>query len=87
MKIEYVETQGAHPDSYWLIGLNLCATLDVQKSTKTLYGYYRKTLTDLEDLHYAFGRILIYKGLYYEAEKWLQTNNHYEDLAELAIRQ
>ncbi|CAF3395954.1 unnamed protein product [Rotaria sp. Silwood1] len=25
--------------------------------------------------------------LYYQAEKWLQTNNHYEDLAELAIRQ
>ncbi|CAF3726017.1 unnamed protein product [Rotaria socialis] len=87
MKIEYVETQGAHPDSYWLIGLNLCATLDVQQSMKTLYGYYRKKLTDLKDRHYAFGRILIYKGLYYEAEKWLQTNNHYQDLAELAIRQ
>jgi len=29
----------------------------------------------------------MYKGLYYQAEKWLETTNHYEDLAELAIRQ
>ena len=29
----------------------------------------------------------MYKGLYYQAEKWLQIHNHYEDLAEIAIRQ
>ncbi|CAF0884182.1 unnamed protein product [Rotaria sp. Silwood1] len=87
LKIEYVENQGDNKESYWLIGVNLGSTLNRQQSIETLYEYYRKKLIELNDVHYALGRILMYKGLYYQAEKWLQTNNHYEDLAELAIRQ
>ncbi len=83
MKIEFIEQE----DSYWLIGLNLCSTLDKNPSIQTLFEYYLKNLTELNNIHYAFGRILMYKGLYYQAEKWLETTNHYEDLAELAIRQ
>ncbi|CAF4833052.1 unnamed protein product, partial [Rotaria sp. Silwood1] len=85
--IEYVENQVDNKESYWLIGVNLGSTLNRQQSIETLYEYYRKKLIELNDVHYALGRILMYKGLYYQAEKWLQTNNHYEDLAELAIRQ
>ncbi|CAF2404461.1 unnamed protein product [Rotaria sp. Silwood2] len=87
IKIECVETQGDNKDSYWLIGVNLCSTFNKEQSIKTLYEYYGKKLTELNDVHYALGRILMYKGLYYQAEKWLQTNNHYEDLADLAVRQ
>jgi tetratricopeptide (TPR) repeat protein len=86
MKIELIEGKD-NQDSYWLIGLNLCSTFDTKQSIQTLYDYYSKILTNLNDIHHAFGRILMYKGLYYQAEKWLQTNNHYEELAELAIRQ
>jgi hypothetical protein len=84
MKIELIEE---NQESYWLIGLNLCSTLDTKQSIQILYDYYLKTLTELNDLHYGFGKIFMYKGLYYQAEKWLQINNHYEELAELAIRQ
>ncbi|CAF1456750.1 unnamed protein product [Rotaria sordida] len=87
MKLEYIENQDEDKDSYWLIGVNLCTTLDRQESIETLYEYYRKELIELNNIHYALGRILMYKGWYYEAEKWLQTTNHYKDLAELAIRQ
>jgi tetratricopeptide (TPR) repeat protein len=85
MKIEFIE--GENEDSYWLLGLNLCSARDTKQSIQTLYNYYLKNLTELKDVHHAFGRILMYKGLYYKAEKWLQTGNHYEDLAEIAIRQ
>jgi len=87
MKIELIEENDENQESYWLIGLNLCSSFDTKQSIQTLYDYYLKKLTELNDLHYAFGRIFMYKGLYYQAEKWLQTNNHYEELAELAIRQ
>jgi tetratricopeptide (TPR) repeat protein len=29
----------------------------------------------------------MYKGFYYQAEQWLQINHHYQELAEVAIRQ
>jgi tetratricopeptide (TPR) repeat protein len=87
MKIEFIESENEHEGSYWLLGLSLCPTLDTKQSIQTLYEYYLKNLTELKNLHHAFGRILMYKGLYYQAEKWLLTNNHYEDLAVLAIRQ
>ncbi|CAF0770729.1 unnamed protein product [Adineta steineri] len=83
IKIEYID----QPDPYWLIGLNLCSTLNLQTSTQNLYEYYFKELTELNNIHYAFGRILMYKGLYIQAEKWLQIDYHYQELAELAIRQ
>ena len=86
-KIEYIEQSHKYQESYWLIGLNLCLKLDSLPSIETLYQYYRKNLSELNDTHYALGRILMYKGLYYQAEKWLQIHNHYEDLAEIAIRQ
>jgi tetratricopeptide (TPR) repeat protein len=87
IKIELIEEQNANQESYWLIGLNLCPTFDTKQSIQTLYDYYFKILTELNDLHYAFGRILMYKGLYYQAEEWFKINNHYEELAEIAIRQ
>ncbi|CAF0926130.1 unnamed protein product [Adineta ricciae] len=82
-KIEYVDDQ----DPYWLLSLNLCPTLDIKPTIQTLYGYYLKELCDLNDLPYAFGRLLMYKGSYIQAEKWLQASDHYEELAELALRQ
>jgi len=87
IKIEYVEQSDQEENAYWLIGLNLCPTLDLKPSIQTLYGYYLKELTALNNIHHAFGRILMYKGFYFQAEKWLQINNHYSELAELAIRQ
>ncbi len=83
VKIEYIDQQ----DPYWLIGLNLCPTLDLKSSIQTLYEYYLKELTELNNIHYAFGRLFISKGFYSEAEKWLQIGNHYQELAELALRQ
>ncbi|CAF3623402.1 unnamed protein product [Adineta steineri] len=83
IKIEYIE----QPDPYWLIGLNLCSTLNLQTSIQNLYEYYFKELRELNNIHYAFGRILMYKGFYIQAEKWLQIDYHYHELAELAIRQ
>ncbi|CAF2052675.1 unnamed protein product [Rotaria magnacalcarata] len=89
IKVEYVEQQDEqqqqHP--YWLIGLNLNARFNSTPSIQNLYQYYFKELTELNNVHQAFGRILIHKGYYVQAEKWLQTDNHYEELAELAIRQ
>jgi hypothetical protein len=87
MKIELIKSKDNVEESYWLIGLNLSPTLSSKQSIETLYNYYFKKLTDLNDCHYALGRILMYKGLYYQAEKWLQSTNHFEELAELAIRQ
>jgi hypothetical protein len=87
IKIEYVEQPDEQENSYWLIGLNLYPTLDLKPSIQTLYDYYLKELTALNNIHHAFGRILMYKGFYFQAEKWLQIDNHYSELAELAIRQ
>jgi tetratricopeptide (TPR) repeat protein len=83
IKIEYIEQQ----DTYWLIGLNLHPTVDLKPSIQTLYEYYLKELTNLNNAHHAFGRLLMYKGFYSQAEKWLQIDNHYLELSELAIRQ
>jgi tetratricopeptide (TPR) repeat protein len=87
IKIEYIESQDEQQSTYWLIGLNLCPTVDIKSSIQTLYEYYFKELTALNNLHHAFGRIFMYKGFYSQAEKWLQIDNHYIELAELAIRQ
>ncbi|UJR28432.1 hypothetical protein I4U23_009672 [Adineta vaga] len=82
-RIEYID----EPDPYWLICLNLCPTLDSNSSIQTLYDYYLKELIELNNIYHAFGRILIYKGAYIQAETWLQSSNHYQELAELALRQ
>jgi tetratricopeptide (TPR) repeat protein len=87
MKIELIKSKDNTDESYWLIGLTLSSTLIENQSIETLYNYYSKKLTDLNDCYYAFGRILMYKGLYYQAEKWLQSTNHSEELAEIAIRE
>ena len=83
IKIEYIDQQ----DAYWLIGLNLCSTLDLKPSIQTLYEYYLKELTELNNIHHAFGRIFMSKGSYNQADKWLQIGNHYQELTELALRQ
>jgi tetratricopeptide (TPR) repeat protein len=87
IKIEYIEQPDDQETAYWLIGLNLSPTLDLKPSIQTLYEYYFKELTALNNLHHAFGRIFMYKGFYSQADKWLQIDNHYPELAELAIRQ
>ena len=87
IKIEYVEQQDDPQNTYWLIGLNLCSTLDLKPSLQVLYQYYLEEFTELNNIHLAFGHILMYKGFYSQAETWLQINNHYQELAELAIRQ
>jgi tetratricopeptide (TPR) repeat protein len=87
IKIEYIEQQDEQKNAYWLIGFNLCPTLDLKPPRQILYQYYLKELTELNNIHHAFGRILMYKGFYSQAETWLQIDNHYQELAELAIRQ
>ncbi|CAF3697432.1 unnamed protein product [Adineta steineri] len=83
MKIEFIERE----DPYWLIGMNICSTLNKNQSIQNLYEYYLNDLNKLNNIHHGFGRILMYKSLYYQAEKWFENTNHYEELAELAIRQ
>ena len=85
-KIEYIEDEGNAENSYWLIGLNLRSTFESKSSRQTLYEYYQKEFVDLNNLHHTFGRILMYKGLYTQAEEWLQIDPQYLELAEIAIR-
>jgi tetratricopeptide (TPR) repeat protein len=87
VKIEYIVEEDDQENAYWIIGLNLRPTLDSKPSRQALYDYYLKELTDLNNLHHAFGRIFMYKGFYSQAEKWLQIGHHYIELVELAIRQ
>jgi tetratricopeptide (TPR) repeat protein len=87
VKIEYIVQEDDQENAYWLLGLNLRPTLDSKPSRQTLYDYYLKEFTDLNNLHHAFGRIFMYKGMYSQAEKWLEIDHQYIELAELAIRQ
>lgn len=86
LKIELIKPRKDNQEPYWLIGATVSSTFDVNASAEALYHYYLKTLTDCKDLHYAFGRILMYKGLYIEAANWFQADHHPEELAEAAIR-
>lgn len=86
LKIELIKPREDNQEPYWLIGAILSSTFDVNPSAETLYQYYRKTLIEYNNLHYAFGRILMYKGLYIQAANWFQPGDHPQELAELAIR-
>ena len=86
VKIELIKPQDDADELHWLIGVALTSTFDVNPSVESLYQYYLKTFTEFNDLYYAFGRILIQKGLYSEAEKWFHTTPHAKESAELAIR-
>ena len=89
-KVEYIEEEATateNPENiYWIIGLNLRPTGDSKSSRQTLYEYYRKEFLDLNNLRHAFGRILMHKGCYSQAEQWFQTDPQYLELAEIAIR-
>lgn len=88
IKIEYIEPEDKLENAYWLIGLNLYPTFDLKSSNQTLYDYYLKELINLNNIHHAFGRILMYKGYYSQAQAWLAIDHHhYYELTELAIRQ
>ena len=87
MKIEYIDEQDPQGEPFWLIGLNLCSTLDSAPSVQNLFAYYQKNLMELNDNYHALGRILMYKGDYHQSEEWLRQTEHHEDLAELALRQ
>ncbi|CAF0824997.1 unnamed protein product [Adineta ricciae] len=83
IKVELIDEN----DSCWLVGLSLSPTLNRNQATQDLYEDYSKSLRNLDDTHHAFGRILIYKGLYSQAEKWFENTTHYEELAEVTLRQ
>lgn len=85
-KIEYIEDEGNSEHNYWVIGLKLRSTFDSKSSAQTLYDYYQKEFIDLNNPHHAFGRILMYKGLYTQAEEWFQIDPQYLELTEIAIR-
>lgn len=75
IKIEYIESEDDEQNSYWIIGLNFCPTSNLKPSIQNLYGYYLKELTSLNNIHHAFGRILMYKGCYSQAETWLEIDH------------
>ena len=87
MKIEYVEEEDPQKESFWVIGLNLCSTLDANPSVEGLFEYYLTSLGELNNTYLGLGRILMYKGHYHQSKEWLRQTEDYEDLAEIALRQ
>lgn len=87
MKIEYVEEVDPQKESFWVIGLNLCSTLDAKPAVEGLFEYYLTSLGELNNNYLALGRILMYKGHYHQSKEWLRQTDDYEDLAEIALRQ
>ncbi|CAF0960687.1 unnamed protein product [Didymodactylos carnosus] len=78
MKIEYHEDK-----QFWLIGIQLCRTID--DNVIELYNYYKNTLFELHNTTYAYGKILYYKGLFANAEMYLNLalTNETEQLTQI----